>query len=100
MVLGIVVATDRNLELVCGIAAAAAARGHAVRIFVTGDGARLLAQERLGALAALPGTSVVYCDHSARRCGVDTGRLARGLARGSQLDNAVICTESDKVLVL
>ena len=100
MKLGIMVTTDRHLEQVRGITRAAIAKGHSVRIFATDEGAKLLADPQFSALSALPGVSMSYCDHSAQPFGGRPAGLPEAIAQGSQFENAVMNSESDKVIVL
>lgn len=100
MRLGIMVTTERNLEQVIGIAEAAAARGHAVAIFATDTGVRLLAERRFSALSGLPGVTMSYCDQSAQTHGGRPAGLPETVVQGSQFENAVMHAESDKVIVL
>ena len=100
MKLGIMVTTDRHLRQIRGIAQAALAKGHTVSIFVTDEGTRLLANHRFAALSALPGVVMSYCDHSARDLGGRPAGLPEIIASGSQFENAVMASESDKVIVL
>ena len=100
MKLGIMVTTDRHLGQIRGITQAALAKGHSVAIFATDAGARLLANRQFSALSALPGVTMAYCDHSALRHGGRPAGLPAAVVSGSQFENAVMTTESDKVLVL
>lgn len=100
MKLGILVTTDLHLEAILGIAGAALAKGHTVAIFATDTGTRLLADPRLGALGARPGAALKYCVHSAALLGVRPQGAPGAIGEGSQLDNAVMVAESDKVIVL
>jgi predicted peroxiredoxin len=98
--LGIMVTTDRHLDQVVGIARAAQRKGHAVTIFATDKGARLLADPRFARLSALPGVEMSFCDHSARIHGGRPAGLPEEIVSGSQFENATMASESDRVLVL
>jgi len=98
--LGIMVTTDRHLEQVCGLTRAAIAGGHTVSIFATDEGTRLLADGRFAALGALAGVTMSYCDHNAQRYGARPPGLPEAVVQGSQLENAIMCSTSDKVLML
>jgi len=94
------VTTDRHLRQIRGITQAALTKGHAVAIFVTDEGVKLLADQQLSALSALPGVTMSFCDHSARRFGGRPAGLPEAIASGSQFENAIMTSESDKVIVL
>jgi predicted peroxiredoxin len=100
MKLGIMVTTDRRLDQVLGLAEAALRKGHAVSIFATDEGVRLLLEPQFAALAALPGASLSFCDFSARQLGVRPEGLPGGVKRGSQYENAVMAAEADKLIAL
>ena len=100
MKIGILVASDRHLAQVCGITQAAVGKAHAVALFATDTGTKLLADHRFAALSALPGVTISYCDHSAQRYGGRPTGLPAAIRPGSQFDNAVMTSESDKLVVL
>lgn len=100
MRLGIMVTTDRHLGQICGITQAALAKGHTVAIFATDDGTNLLAVDRYASLGALAGVTMSYCDHSAARRGGRPAGLPEAIRQGSQFENAIMISESDKVIVL
>ena len=100
MRLGIMAAGGGGQGRIVGLVRAAVGRGHEVVIFATGGGTRLLADAAFTGLSRLPGVSMAYCDHSARLEGVATAGLPAAIRRGSQLDNAVMAAEADKLVVL
>ena len=100
MKLGIMVTTDRHLDQIRGITQAALAKGHTVAIFATDEGAKLLANHQFSSLSALAGVTMNYCDHSALRYGGRPAGLPEAIAQGSQFENAIMNSESDKVIVL
>lgn len=100
MKLGIMVTTDRYLDQIRGITQAALRKGHSVAIFATDEGAKLLAERNFSALSALPGVTLVFCDHSAQRYGGRPAGLPEAVAQGSQFENALMNSEADKVIVL
>lgn len=100
MKLGILVTTDRHLDQIRGIAQAALRKGHTVAIFSTDEGAKLLANAQFSSLSALPGVTMGYCDHSAQRYGGRPAGLPEAIAQGSQFENSIMNSESDKVIVL
>lgn len=100
MKLGIVVNTDRHLEAVTGMTRAAIAQGHEVLLFAMDDGTRLFANPDYIALCRLPGVNMSFCQESATRAGVDFENLPEAIARGSQLQNAMLVHNADKVIVL
>lgn len=100
MRLGIMAAGGDQRGRIVGIVQAAVGRGHSVAIFATGEGTRLLADASFTGLASLPGVSIAYCDQSARLEEVATAGLPASIRRGSQLDNAAMASEADKLIVL
>lgn len=100
MKLGILVTTERSLELVRGLTLAALAKGHTVAIFTTDEGTRLLKDAGYAALASREGVAMAFCDHSMRRHGGRPAGLPEAIRGGSQFDNAVMYNDSDKVIVL
>ena len=94
------VTTDRHLRQIRGITQAALGKGHSVEIFVTDEGVKLLANRQFSALSALPGVTMRYCDHSAQQFGGRPAGLPETIAPGSQFENAIMTSESDKVIVL
>lgn len=100
MKLGIMVTTERHLDQVCGLTAAALRRGGTVSLFATDAGVRLLAQPRFVALAGLAGVALSFCLHSAREHGGPPPGLPETVVAGSQFENALLVAGSDRVLVL
>jgi predicted peroxiredoxin len=98
--LGILVNTDRHLEHLLGIGRAALARGHEVIVFVMDEGTRLLRNPELQQLAERPGVTLSLCDHSAKRHDVDIDALPAKVVRGSQLNNAMLNHQADRVIVV
>ncbi len=98
--LGILVNSDRHLKHIQGLTRAALARGHAVSVFVMDAGSRLLQDAALLGLADLPGVTLSLCDHSARRSGIPLDSLPPSVVCGSQLNNAMMNHEAERVIVL
>lgn len=98
--LGILVNTDRHVKHVLGFTRAASAKGHEVIVFVMDEGTRLLQDASLVGVAGLPGVTVSLCDHSAKRHGVNTEALPEAVVRGSQLNNAMMNHQAERVIVL
>ncbi len=100
MKLGIHVNTDRHLEHVAGIARAAASKGHEVQIFVMADGERLLEKPAFLELCSVANIKMSFCDHNATHMGIKKEGVPKDIVCGSQYNNAVIVSESDRVIVL
>lgn len=100
MKLGILLNTARHLDDVVGISRAALAKNHQVIIFAMDEGTRLLENQALASLAGLEGVSVSVCDHSARIHGVNIEGLSPNIVCGSQLQNAMLNHNADRVIVL
>lgn len=100
MKLGILVNTDRHLDHVVGLTAAAGKKGHEVVIFAMDEGVRLLDNGAFAALAELDGVSLSFCSHSAREQGVEPDGRPAAITVGSQLNNAMMANTADRVIVL
>ena len=100
MKLGIMVTTDRHLRQVRGITQAALAKGHAVALFATDAGVKLLANPQFSSLSALPGVKMSFCENSVLHHGGRPAELPEAIVSGSQIQNAVMVSESDRVIVL
>lgn len=98
--LGILVNTDRHLKHVLGLTQAASAKGHEVVIFVMDEGTRLVGDPALLGLAELPGVTLSLCEHSAKRHGVKTEALPEAVICGTQLNNAMMHRQAERVVVL
>lgn len=100
MKLGILVNTDKHLEHIRGITAAATAKNHEVVIFAMDDGVRLLDEKSFTDLGGRKGVSLSFCSHSAREQGVETEGRPEGTAVGSQLNNAMMARAVDRMINL
>jgi len=100
MKLGILVNTDRHLDHVLGIVRAAVGKNHSVTVFAMDDGIHLLSDPSFSGLSGDDNVSMNICRHSAERLGVETENLAEGIGAGSQLENALMAHEADRVIVL
>jgi len=100
MKLGMLVNTDRHLEHVLGLAAAATAKNHEVVVFAMDEGVRLLDNKSFADLAAQEGVSLSFCSHSAREQGIEVEGRPEAVIVGSQLNNAMMAQAVDRVIVL
>lgn len=100
MKLGILVNTARHLGDVIGLTRAALAKRREVIIFAMDEGTRLLEDRAFTSLAALEGVTLSVCEHSARAHGVNAERLPPQIRCGSQLNNAMMARDADRVVVL
>lgn len=100
MKLGILVNTDRHLEHILGLAAAATAKNHEVLIFAMDDGVRLLDDKSFAELAGRKGVSLSFCSHSAREQGIETEGRPEAITVGSQLNNAMMAQAVDRMINL
>jgi len=98
--LGILVNTDRHLAQITGLTQAAVSKGHEVVIFAMDEGTRLVADPRYTGLCRLPGVTMSLCRHSAGALGVSVEGLPTEIACGSQLNNAMMNHNADRVIVL
>ncbi len=100
MKLGILINTDRHLEAITGMTRAALANGHEVFLFAMDDGTRLLTNAGYIALCQLPGVKMSFCQESATHKGVSFDTLPGQIAAGSQLQNAMMGQQADRVIIL
>ena len=100
MKLGMLVNTAKHADQVVGICLAALAKKHEVIIFAMDEGTRLLENDAFVSLAALEGVSITLCDHSAKIIGAKTEGLPPKIACASQLNNAMMNHNADRVIVL
>jgi len=98
--LGMLINTARHADHIMGICRAALAKGHQVIIFAMDEGTRLLGNDAFAALAELDGVSLSLCDHSAKIFGVNTDGLPPKIICASQLNNAMMNHNADRVIVL
>jgi hypothetical protein len=100
MKLGILLNKDTHLEHLIGITMAAVKAKHEVIIFVMDVATSLLQDQKLIDLSNLKDVSVSFCLHSASEHGINTDSISDSIACGSQLNNAMMTNEADKVIVL
>ncbi len=100
MKLGILVNTDRHLDHVLEIVRVALGKSHEVMVFAMDDGIHLLSDPSFCGLARTDNLSMSICRHSAERLGIETENLAEGIRAGSQLENALMAHDADRVIVL
>jgi len=100
MKLGMLVNTAKHADHVMGICRAALAKNHQVIIFAMDEGTRLLENKAFVALAELDGVSMSLCDHSAKVLGARTEGLPPKVVCASQLSNAMMNHDADRVIVL
>jgi predicted peroxiredoxin len=100
MKLGILVNTDKHLPDIIGITNAAIKRGHDVIIFTMDTGTKLFSQPEYTELCKLNGVKMSFCDYNAKLFNIETAGIPDEVVCGSQLDNASMNHECDKVIVL
>ncbi len=100
MKLGILVNTDKHLDAIEGLTRAAVAKGHEVTIFAMDEGTRLLKNTSYTELCRLQGVTMCFCDYSATTLCAGTENLSDKIQPGSQYNNAIMCHNADKVIVL
>lgn len=100
MKLGILVNTDRHLEAIIGMTRAASAKGNKVILFAMDAGTRLITDPAYLALCELPGVSLSFCHESAVRAGVSVDAVPEVVTSGSQLQNAMMVQQADRLIVL
>lgn len=100
MRLGILVNTDRHRDHILGITKAAVQKGHEVIIFNMDDGSKLLEDEAFTGLCTEQGVSMSFCDHSVGQKNVSKDGIPSAIVCGSQLNNAAMNQDADRVIVL
>lgn len=98
--LGILVNSAKHLQHVVGMTHAALAGGREVIVFAMDEGTLLLEEDTFISLASLAGVTMSVCEHSAKAHGVAADRLPPQVRCGSQLDNAMMAREADRIVVL
>lgn len=99
MELGILVNTSKNLKHVIGLIGAALKKGHSARLFVMDEGTRLLENSEFTGLSDHEKVTMSYCEYNARQLGINYENLNAKIKKGTQLNNAIMCEKSDKILV-
>lgn len=100
MKLGMLVNTAKHLSDIVGICRAALDQNHQVIIFAMDEGTRLLENDAFVSLAELQGVSISVCDHSAKVIGIKTEGLPPKILCASQLNNAMMNHNADRVITL
>ncbi|HBR21427.1 MAG TPA: hypothetical protein DD713_02480 [Nitrospiraceae bacterium] len=100
MKLGILINTDRHLSDIIGITKAALSKGHEVIIFNMDEGTRLLGNSSFRELCSMYGIRMSFCDYNAKGLGVSKEGIPDEIVCGSQLNNAEMIHEADRVIVL
>ncbi len=99
MELGILVNTSENLKHVIGLIGAALKKGHSARLFVMDEGTRLLENSKFTGLSDHEKVTMSFCEYNARQLGINYENLNTKIKKGTQLNNAIMCEKSDKILV-
>ena len=100
MKLGILVNTDRHIQQLSSITRAALLKGHEVSVFVMDRAVHLLDSGEIAELSALEGVSVGYCNYNSMSENICIADLPVAVNCGSQLDNAIMMRDSDRVITL
>jgi len=100
MRLGILVSTMNHLEEFVNIANSAVRQGHSVSVFITGEGVGLLLEKEMDKLSANDMIEMVYCEFISKIKGIPSESIPEALTAGSQLDNALMVRDSDRVISL
>jgi len=100
MTIGILVNTDKNLEILNGITHAAVRKGHNVIIFAMDEGTKLLQKKDFINLCNIEEVQISFCDYSAKTLSVDTSGVPEKITAGSQFNNSKMVSEADRVIVL
>jgi hypothetical protein len=98
--LGILVNTSKNLKHVIGLIGAALKKGHSARLFVMDEGTRLLENSKFTGLSDHEKVKMSFCEYNTGQLGINLENLNTKIKKGTQLNNAIMCEKSDKILVL
>ena len=100
MKLGILLNTDKYGEAAIGLANAAIGRGDEVTFFIMDDGLKLLRDRAFTLLCKSENINMSFCEHSAKTMNINTDGIPEEIISSSQMNNAIMNNESDKVIVL
>ncbi|MDH5542007.1 MAG: DsrE family protein [Nitrospinota bacterium] len=100
MKLGIHLNTDKYRDAAVGLANAAVKRGDEVTFFIMDAGLHLLNDAAFSGLSKNEKISMSFCEHSAKSMNFDESNIPAEIKASSQLNNAIMFNESDKVIVL
>jgi len=100
MKLGILVNKERHLKEIIGLTLAATKQNHKVIIFAMDKGICLLQSNEFINLAKSTDVSISFCKHSAETQGINAENIVADIIGGSQLNNAMLMHQADKVVVL
>ena len=100
MKLGILVNTARHPGHVVGIAKAALSKGHEVIIFNMDEGTKLLGDSVFHELCGMAGVKMSFCDYNAKLFNAPKESIPDEIVCGSQLNNAEMMHEADRVIIL
>ena len=100
MTIGLLITRDSFKDEIIGLTKAASAKGHSVIFFMMDDGTRHSQSPDVVALKDLPGVTMSLCDHSAKLRGITEDKIAKGIAAGSQYQNAVLNQDADRVIFI
>jgi len=100
MKLGILLNTDKYRNAAIGLTNAAMERGDEVTFFIMDDGLKLLSDTSFSSLCKNEKVSMSFCEHSAKMMNINEEGIDPEIKASSQLNNAIMCNEADKVIVL
>lgn len=100
MKLGIHVNSDNHFKELLSIARAAVDKGHSVSVFVMSGGIALLSEREMLELLETQGVGISFCEFNAAQSGINLDTIAGTIKPGSQLDNAIMVRDSDRVISL
>jgi hypothetical protein len=100
MRLGIHVNTKRHMKELLSITRAAVEAGHDVSVFIMGEGIELIAVKEMAELAEIPGVDLSFCEYNAMNMDIQRGSFPSSIRAGSQLDNALMVRDSNRVISL
>ncbi|MBI4684149.1 MAG: DsrE family protein [Nitrospirae bacterium] len=100
MKLGILVNKERHLREIIEITMAAVSKGHRVNIFVVEEGVNILSNPDFIRLHEINGVRISFCDYSSKELNIFKENIPEEIICGSQMNNAAMVHESDRVIVL
>ncbi len=98
MKLGFFVLNEINKEALLGLTQGAKNRGWEVRWFINDFGTLLLEDPEV--LAFAEKVAISFCEYSAKKLKVPIDNLPKKIKKGTQLNNAILHQQCDKVILL
>ncbi len=100
MELGMLINTNHQIHHAIMLTKTALQKGHSVRMFIMDEGSYALENPELVSFCEDDNVKISFCEYNARQHKINLESIDRRIKRGTQLNNAIMCQQSDKILVL